>query len=73
MTHDVQNIGGITPIESMRDLLEAHATAAVVPRRSTTIELADVVAGSTDESLLVDALSRLRSEPPQAVACHASA
>lgn len=58
-----QPIGGITPIESMRELLDAHSTGATTPMAATPIELADIVGQSLDESVLVDSLARLRPEP----------
>ncbi len=57
-------IGGITPIESMRELLEVHrgpgsrASAAGAP-----IDLPTLVSATTDESRLIESLARLRRQP----------
>ncbi len=57
-------IGGITPIESMRELLEVHhgppasAALGVAP-----FDLATIVSGGAEESKLIEAFARLRPEP----------
>ena len=56
-------IGGITPIDSMRDLLDARPTEPARSRRGSPVDLVDLVSPRADESILVEALERLRPEP----------
>ncbi len=57
-------VGGITPIESMRELLDAHrGGAASASLGMEPIDLSTVLAGDLDESVLVDTFARLWPEP----------
>ena len=56
-------VGGITPIESMRELLEAHRGPTSASLGIESHDLAEIVERRVDESKLIDALARLEPEP----------
>ncbi len=56
-------VGGITPIESMRELLGAHRQGSSVATGGQPFAFESLVDGSLDESRLLETLSRLRPEP----------
>ncbi len=56
-------VGGITPIESMRELLDVHRGLTSASLGIEPFDLAAILEGRVDESKLVAALARLEPEP----------
>lgn len=57
-------VGGITPIEAMRDLLAVEPPATpVAARGAAPFELSSIVEGQLSEEVLVEQLARLAPEP----------